>query len=170
MKFMSMDQSSGKFALAIFEDEKLIDYKYYDLIFYLGKDSPIEQRISATKELMLRAIKEYNVEMVVLEDIFLRTTKFSPYAGYNSFKTLAKLLGVLENALYELEILSMPVKASVWRATCKIKGKGGVQKDNAVKFVVDKFGLSDTIEVDTAEAICLGWHTAKKIIPKVRKK
>lgn len=168
MRFMSIDQSSNKFALAIFDDEELITHKYFHLQNLL-EDTCIENKMLAMKKIMMKNIEDYGISFVVLEDIFLATNKFAPYSGYNSFKTLAKLLGVLELVLFENKILSFIVKASSWRATCKIKGKGGVQKDNAIKFVVDNFGLSDKIEPDTAEAICIGYHTIKKLLPKVKK-
>jgi Holliday junction resolvasome RuvABC endonuclease subunit len=164
MIHMSMDQATNKFALSVFDNEKLIHSQQYELSKYIAYEE-MDKRLSTVNKIMIKAIKEYKVEFVVLEDIFLKVGG-GGYSGYNSFKTLAQLLGILTNSLYDMGMLYTLVKASEWRKTCGIKGKDKIQKVNCINFVKDKFGLD--VPEDEAEAIGISYHTAKKILPKIK--
>lgn len=165
MRFLAMDQSTDKLGIAIFEDENLIHSLFYKLSDYIPYQE-MDKRLSAVNKIMLKLIKDYKVECVVLEDIFLRTGgSHGAYSGYNSFKTLASLLGVLTTSLYDNDMLYTLVKASEWRKTCKIKGKDKIQKQNCIDFVQKEFNV--LVPEDEAEAIGIGYHTARKILPKI---
>jgi Holliday junction resolvasome RuvABC endonuclease subunit len=172
MRFMSIDQATERFAFCIFDDDNLFDedklilYKYFDLYSLFGKDSLLELRIDTVRAIMVKYIEEYNVEFVALEDIYLNTFGNAKF-GYKSFKNLAMLLGVLQNELHQRNMLYFTVKPAEWRKTCKIKGKKGVQKEEAIQFVLDNFDVPNDIEEDSAECICMGWHVATTILPKI---
>ena len=165
MKFLCIDQAITKFGISIFEDDKLIYYKQMDLSKLKFENT--EEKINTVKKIMKAYIEKNEIALVVLEDIFLQATK-GFYKNYSSFKKLAMLLGVLVDTLHENKILYQLVKPSEWRSTCKIKGKDrDVKKDNAKKFVSNMYGLD--VPEDCAEAICMGYHTHRRIVPKIKK-
>lgn len=165
MRFMSIDQSTTAIGLCIKENDELILYRFFDLT-KLPIEQSVESRIDLMKNIMLKYIYKYQVSFVTLEDVFLKTTK-GVYSNYNSFKVLCELLGVLKNKLYSENILYQLIKPSEFRSTCKIKGREREeQKLNAIKFVKEKYNLD--VEEDLAEAICMAYHTSKKIIPKIK--
>lgn len=164
IKFLAIDQSTDNIGLAFFEGSDLKEYRFFQITKLLGNVN-IESRINMVKKIMVKMIEKYDIECVILEDIFLKISPKGIMQGYNAFKGLSELLGVLIDSLFEMNIRFFVVKPSVWRSTCKIKGKNKIQKDNAIKFVKDKFGID--VKVDTAEAIAIGYHASKKIIPHI---
>ena len=128
------------------QNGKIIAYGAEDF----NKVKPFTKKISEIKSFVWNIIQENKPLIVGLEDTQLQS-------NVEVFQKLTKLLGVLENQLFENNIEFYTVEPSAWRKTCNIKGKKREeQKENAIKFVKENFGLD--VDSDCADAICLTWH------------
>lgn len=93
--------------------------------------------------------------MVALEDV---TQQFNPQV----FKLLSKLLGVIENMLYENNILYDVISPGTWRKACKVKGRKRVeQKENTRVWVKNKYDFDVT--EDECDAIGIGYCMYKNL-------
>ena len=93
-------------------------------------------------------IDKTKAEKVVIEGIQFQS-------NMATFRKLALLQGVLICLFAENNFLYSIVEPSKWKSFCKIKGrKRQEQKENAIKFVKESFGIDVTS--DEADAICMG--------------
>jgi len=152
---LSLDQAT-KVGWSLFEDDKLIDCGLEDF-------SNIEffaEKVNEIKKWYEKKIIETKAEIFALEDV-----QYQKNARVH--KELSQLLGVLENYLIEKQYFYQVIPNKEWKSTCGIKGKKRKeQKANAQKFCKNKFGIE--VEEDIADAICIGWHMSKKILPKIK--
>ena len=129
-----------------------------------------KQRMSQMKNEIYILWDKYQPIVIGLEDTTLRTSTYftgkvsvTKPLNVDVFKTLTKQLGIIENDMYEKEIEVFTVLPSEWRKTCGVKGrKREEQKENAIKFVSEKFGLD--VSENVAEAICIAYHIHKKVL------
>jgi Holliday junction resolvasome RuvABC endonuclease subunit len=90
--------------------------------------------------------------LVIVEDIQLQQ---GAIGGYNAFKVLAGLLGVVKAVLAKHKIPHKEVLNKVWQAKFMIAGKDrNTQKKNVVSKVQQLFGIKVTDDV--ADAILIG--------------
>ena len=98
---------------------------------------------------------------VALEDIQLQEQDGSKELGYQTFKKLAHLQGVLLQLLTELKVSYEVIVPSSWKHSCGVKGaRRAIQKANAARFVQETYNISPT--QDECDAICIGTHVLLK--------
>jgi len=145
-KLLAIDQATNILGYAIFEGKELIDsglLDYSKLVDYNAK-------ISAIKTWITQTIEKEKINLVAVEDVYMNLNPAT-------MKTLAKLLGVIENLCFEKNIECCVINNNVWRNTCEIKGKTRDQKKaGSKKFVLNHF--KKKVNDDIADAICIGWH------------
>lgn len=163
MYILGCDQATHC-AWCVMDDKyNIIKYGVEDFSKYTESD----ERNFHTKEMLNKLIDTYDISIVGLEDTFMQKfynpkTK-STQDNVAVFRTLSKLLGVLECSLFEKQMCYITWKASEWRKACNYKfgAKREEQKANAVRFVNEKFNLQITDD-NIAEAICIAYATTKK--------
>lgn len=141
MKLISLDLSTARTGVSIFEDEKLISR-----FSITPKDKdPNFFKIKFIVDSLLPAIKE--VDDIIIEDIFLNT--FATGAqNVTGFCLLARLSGAVINA-WVTEKSTIPVlfKATEARKLAGIKGT--CQKAEVQVFIAEKFKIATEEQLDT---------------------
>lgn len=144
-RILAIDNATKKTGFAIFENGEYISG---GVKTSAGNDSA--SKIAEMKQWLISMILLWEIDEVGLENVY--------YSNNNpqTLITLSKLLGVLENAVYEL--LHKPpviVAAVTWKSHSGVKGKNrDQQKENAQKVVKARYGLA--VSSDLADAILLG--------------
>jgi Holliday junction resolvasome RuvABC endonuclease subunit len=153
MRIIAFDQAK-KTGYAVFEDEELIKYGVLDCSQYRD----VAERNHNIKNLILSIIKRYNGEVFAIEDVQYEPMK----GGVKSFKPLARLLGALEEMMFENQFAYIVVSPGTWRKACGIGGnKREDQKANAIAWVKANFNIDVT--EDEADAICIGWYLVQRM-------
>ena len=149
---LALDQASRTSGYAIFRDGQLYSHGTFTVT-----DSDIGNRLYKIRQKVLELIEDFNIDEVVLEDIYMDGQKIN---NVNTFKVLAEVFGVIYELLVELKIPRTAVLAGTWKSTCGIKGKTRPeQKKNAQEFVLNTYNLKAT--QDACDAICIGTHLIK---------
>lgn len=151
---LALDQSTSATGWALFLNHDLIDYGVIKAEGY--EDNKIEKMRNwlehKIQEISLFEDSELNI---AIEDIQVQN------GNVLTFKTLARLQGVLINTIIKHNIPYKIFFSSEWKKTCGIKGKNRPeQKRNAQLFIKNKFNI-DVIQ-DTCDAICIGIHCLSK--------
>lgn len=153
MRLLALDQASNISGWAIFEDNKLIEYGKIDASNY----DDVGTRLHLIRTSVQKIIIDYNIDKVVLEDIYLDNIHIN---NVKTFKVLSEVFGVIYELCVELNKPVVAVLAGTWKSTLGIKGKTRPeQKKNAQQYILDKYNLK--IIQDIVDAICIGEHYIK---------
>lgn len=153
---LSLDQSLNLTGFAIFNniDGELYKYGVFDLKDIKG-DNVTDEKILNIKMFIDKIINNYNIKLVVIEDI-------QSQSNINTFKLLSWLQGVLKNYLYENGVPYLIISPATWRKELGIKGrKRDEQKISAINYVKSKYRID--VSSDVADAICIGLATIEKM-------
>lgn len=145
-RILGIDGATKITGYAIVENKKLLTSGIKEE----KNECPIH-RIAKMKQWLRSMIEVYEIDYVVIEDVYVSVNKQTAIL-------LAKLLGVLENTAYEqLGNKPLVVSASSWKSYCGVKGKNRfAQKEAAQNFVKKNFGL--VASQDRVDAICIAWY------------
>lgn len=149
-RVLAIDNATYKTGYAIFENG---EYLHGGVKNTKKSDSAV--RIADMKQWMVSMILLWDIDVVGLENV--------QYQGNpQTLILLAKLLGVLENAAYEVTNKTPYVVPSVtWKSFSGVKGKNrDKQKENAQKVVKARFEIS--VSSDLADAILLGRYVCNE--------
>lgn len=145
---LALDQASRTSGFAIFQEDKLIasgTFTYDDDDFSL--------RLVKIRNKVISLIEQYDINKILLEDIQLQ----GQTNNVTTYKTLAEVLGVLEELSRERKIPHELVHSQTWKSTLGIKGRDrATQKRNAQAFVIATYGKK--VSQDESDAICIGTH------------
>ncbi len=148
-RLLALDQSSQLSGYAVFdENRQLVSYGKIKLE---GETIPRIMTLAKKVEIL---IDEFNIEEVVIEDIY--------YSGNaETYKILAFAMAVLLFLFEERKLPYATLNATIWKSMCGVKGKNRTaQKQNAQKFIEREYGLK--VIQDIADAICIGAGYIKK--------
>ena len=155
-RVLAIDQATSISGYSVFDNGDLVEYGTFES---KGKDSV--HRIADVKEWLRGMVKEWDPELVALEDIQLQSPGGSAAIGVQTFKILAHLQGVLMNCLNEMKIPFILCSPSSWRAHSSVKGKTKSDKKRSmIQIVEKKFGAKVTN--DEADAIGIGLFATEK--------
>ena len=130
----------------MFDDGKLV---YFDCIQFSGE---LDKRYADIMVFMDNVIKSWEPDLVIIEDIQLQQ---GTTGGYNAFKVLGGLLGIMKAVIAKNKVPHKEVLNKVWQAKFIIGGKDRVtQKRNVVKKVKELFDID--VSDDIADAILIG--------------
>lgn len=160
-RLISLDAATRISGWAVFDNDKLVKYGAVEFTH-----SSEDARISALKSWILSLCKNWKPDLVVIEDIQLQEQRGKFDTGVTTYKVLAKLQGVLQNALFELKIPYEMVYVNTWRAAHEIRGKSKSEKKQSAILKAKKWYDITAVE-DAAEAICLGRYGTKAFKSKV---
>ena len=107
-KILSLDQALNLTGFAIYDNKELILHGTFNLKDIKG-DNSVEEKVSNVKKFLEKIIADYEIDLVVLEDV-------QSQVNVNTFKQLAWLQGTLINFLYEHKYCHLIVKPSEWRS------------------------------------------------------
>lgn len=153
-KILALDQSTRITGYAIFNPVG-------DLLTW-GKLSLTEddlgQRLYKFRNWLKQIIEKEEIDYVIFEDIQLQNNVIN---NVKTFKSLAEVIGIINELLFEMDIDCAAVLASTWKSTLKIRGKDrAAQKKSAQEYVINTYNLKVT--QDEADAICIGSHYFQK--------
>jgi Holliday junction resolvasome RuvABC endonuclease subunit len=112
----------------------------------------LDKRYADIMKFMENVMVQWSPDLVIVEDIQLQQ---GAIGGYNAFKVLAGLLGVVKAVLAKHKVPHKEVLNKVWQAKFMIAGKDrNTQKKNVVAKVQQLFGIKVTDDV--ADAILIG--------------
>ena len=145
---LALDQASRTSGFAVFQEDQLVasgTFTYDDDDFSL--------RLVKIRNKVISLIEQYNINKILLEDIQLQ----GQTNNVSTYKTLAEVLGVLEELACELKIPHEIVHSQTWKSTLDIKGRDrATQKRNAQAFVSATYNKK--VSQDESDAICIGTH------------
>lgn len=152
-RIIGCDQATQHFGISVFDDGKLV---YYDCFEFTGD---VEKRYADIMKFMENVIEQWKPDFVAFEDIQLQQ---GAIGGYNAFKILGGLLGIMKAVLTRKKVPHKEVLNKVWQAKFMIGGKDRAsQKRNVVKKVKELFGI-DVVD-DIADAILIGkWAVGER--------
>lgn len=154
MKILALDQSSRITGWAIYENDQL---KKYGKIT-INPDYELGERLHLIRQKVLKLIKEYQIDKVILEDIYMDGQRIN---NVQTFKTLAEVFGVLFELCVDLEIPVEAVLSGTWKSTLSIRGKTRPEQKHAAQdWVLKNYGIKAT--QDEVDAICIGAHIIKQ--------
>lgn len=144
IKVLALDQATQICGYCLMDTEN-------DAIIKAGKlrvvGEHIQEKISNLKQQIIFLIDEYQPDYFILEDIQYQSNP-------KVYKTLAELLGVLENFYYENQKPYKVIPSSTWRTRhLGIKGSRNEVKKATIEYVQNKYKI--TVDSDTADAIGL---------------
>ena len=142
-RILGLDQSTTICGYCVIENGKILTYGTHE-----EKNDDIIHRIMKHKQWMQSIIDIWEIDQVVLEEIYMsRNAKTALMLG--------QVLGALQIAAYEqLGNKPLIVSPGTWRSHCNIKGrKRREQKENTQNFIKEKFNI--TASFDCADAICI---------------
>jgi len=154
-RVLALDDATGTTGYSILDGNNLIHYGKISMT----ETDPI-QRITSVRQWLVSMLENWKPDIVAIEDIQLQQGKFE---NVKTFKVLAQLQGTLLVTLCENKVDYLVVPPATWRATCGIKSRTRAdQKREAQKKVEEWYDIKAT--QDEADAICIGYHTAKKYL------
>lgn len=163
-KLLALDQASKVSGYAVFDqDGSLISY---------GKISvdgePID-RIIELRNKVEQIIDHFEIDEVVIEDVYYSETSDNPIANVETFKILCFTMAGLLFMLTEKDIPHTIMNATTWKSLMHVTGKDRVnQKRSAQKVVENEFGIK--VIQDISDAVCIGGAHLKKKHGKESKK
>ena len=142
MKVLGLDLSTVSTGYCVIDNNKILTY---GVIRPPSNKDFIDRIIFIEKEIK-ELIKAKSIEYVCIEEL-------SSMRSASTTKKLAALQGHIEIQLRKKDILVVTVRPSEWRKN-KIKGRKREElKNNAIKYVKDKYDL--IVNDDEADAICI---------------
>lgn len=150
MKLLALDASTKSTGLALFEDNKLLDYKCIT-----ASSTDMIKRITKIINELVEYLNQNSVDKVVLEEVRPETG-----TNLNTYRALMWMQAAIAFMLHENfpRVKLEYVYPSEWRAACGIKTGRGVlraeQKEYDIQFVRDKYSIN--VNDDIADAIGLG--------------
>lgn len=166
-RVLALDQATYVSGWSIFDDQNLVSYGTWEVE---GKDAV--KRIAKVKGWLASMIQKWQPDTIVIEDIQLQTYKKNQSEDINAavvtYKTLAQLQGVLQNYLYEINVIFKTAPPGTWRNFSGVKGNHRTdQKKSAQIRIKELYGFD--VKTDEADAILIGrWaahnNSSNKII------
>lgn len=151
---MSLDLSTRSTGLAIFDNNKLIDYK----LITASSNILINRIQKITGEIKGILSENPDIEKIILEEV-----QPSNLTGNNltTHKALMWAQAAIAFMVYDNfpQIKLEFIYASSWRKECGIKTGAGIKRETLkkkdIEFVQNKFNI--TVNDDIADAICIGY-------------
>ena len=149
MKLLALDASTKSTGLALFEDNKLLDYKCIT-----ASSTDMIKRITKIINELVEYLNQNPVDKVVLEEV--RPETGTNLNTYRALMWMQAAIAMLHENFPRVKLEY--VYPSEWRAACGIKTGRGVlraeQKEYDIQFVRDKYSIN--VNDDIADAIGLG--------------
>lgn len=154
-RVIAFDQATENFGLSIFDDGKLV---YYRLFNFSGV---LAVRLAKIRRMIDEVvIKQWKPDYIVFEDIQYQN-------GYITFKTLAMLLGVVNEVCQAGGVEHECVSPNIWRKYAGTCGKTR-QEEKLLSIAIVKEKYNVSVSDDVAEAILIGRYGAAMHRPETK--
>lgn len=150
-RIIALDNATHITGWAVFDNSELVGYGKYTT-----KAGEQSDRIAEMGDWLLGLLENWEPNTIILEDI-------QQQSNVSTFKTLAKLQGVLEYIIRKSDVEYYIVSPATWKSNAGVKGKSRVdQKKSAQLMVVQLYGIQAT--QDECDAILLGKYGVDKFL------
>lgn len=130
MRYLGIDTSVVAMPFSVFDNKKLIDFGVFST-----KGKHFEEKLNFQYEKIQELIEEYNIDTVILEDVFVGKNMYGA-------KSTMQMLGSLRMGAYRSGKTCFLVLATKWRkGIIKTRQKISV-KEQAVNYVNENYGLN----------------------------
>ena len=150
---LALDQSTNVTGWALFQDEELVDYGFFDLgkMPKPGDENQTEKRFSFINKISI-LIAENDVKLVITEGVYYQRNP-------ESYKNLSKFQGRVQDYCRDNNITCFSwANAGQWRKVLGIKGTKKTEYKQATKdLMIEVFGISEELKEDEYDAIAIGW-------------
>lgn len=147
MKLLAWDQSSKKSGFCLIEDGKYVKSGVIDK----SNIADIDIRIGEMGVAICQQIKEFNPDIVVIEDV-------QSQGSISTVVSLARLQGFILGWCYVKHIRTEIVRPSEWRKVLKFRQGAGVKRQELKQQSLDYVKLKYKMDLpeDEAEAVGIG--------------
>lgn len=153
---LALDQATHLTGYSLFDNDNLI----YAGVFQASKDDEIERDIEI-KNWLIQMINNWNPDMIGLEDIQLQQIN-GKTIGVTTYRTLARLQGVLLAACTEQGVDWVCCPPATWRSHCGVKGRTRNDKKRSMQNLIKEW-FDITVSDDVADAIGIGKWVSEKV-------
>lgn len=159
-RVLGIDQSTSTTGWAVFDDKELVKSGFFE-----AKEKDTFTRMSRIRGIIRGLIELWKPDYVLFEDIQLQDfggkglRGEGNVVGIKTFKTLARLQGILGELCLELDIPFDFCAPSTWRSTLRVKGRSRADKKRSTQLQISKIYNVEVGE-DEADAIGIGYHAA----------
>lgn len=157
---LGVDQATHISGFAIFDGEELINAGCFT-----AKEEDEIARDIQVKNWLIQLIQNWNVDVVGLEDIQLQQVNRG--IGVTTYRTLARLQGILMAVCHELGVSYVVCPPSTWRAHCKVTGRSRADKKKSMQLKIKEW-FDITVSDDVADAIGIGKYVSETHRKKVK--
>lgn len=157
---LGLDQATHITGYSIFDGKELI----YAGTFEATKDNEIERDLEI-RDWLHQIIQNWKPDIVGLEDIQLQQFN-NKTIGVTTYRTLARLQGILMALCVEEKIDYIVCAPATWRSHCGVKGRTRTDKKNSMQKKVKEW-FDITVSDDVADAIGIGKYTCDKYKKKI---
>lgn len=158
IRVLAFDQSTTISGWAVLDNGVLIKSGTYT-----SSAATAVERIDSTRQWVISMAAMWSADVIALEDIFFheKSNSFKDGEGVNllTYKTLAELLGVLKNTLFNLKYKYEIIHPATWREFCHVTGKYRADKKRSAQLKIKEW-FDITVSTDEADAICIGKYVA----------
>lgn len=144
MRVLGIDQSTRKNGWCVMEHDtmEIVDYGIINLEKEADDSADYLDRILVMRGMLDELIDKYEPTLVIVEDIFMNSWGGKATKGnVETFKKLAKLLGVLEVHMIDNKILFTTIKTGVWRKGLGFGRKRAEQKKRSIELANELYEL-----------------------------
>lgn len=153
-RILALDAATKITGYAIYDNQDLVTFGTF------SAEGDQLSRINQIKHWLKNMIKEWQPDLVGLEDIQLQTYGRANDMAVGIFHLLSNLQGVLLDTAYENKIPVKLVFSSAWRKACGLSGANRAEdKAAAQKAALRWYHLVCT--QDESDAICIGKYFAR---------
>ena len=157
---LGLDQATHATGYSIFDNKKLV----YAGVFTADADDEIERDLQV-KNWLVQLIHNADIDVVGIEDIQLQQLN-NKTVGVTTYRTLARLQGILMAACAEKGTSYIVCAPATWRAHCEVKGRTRSDKKRSMQMKVKEW-FDITVSDDVADAIGIGKYISDKFKKKV---
>lgn len=145
MRVLTLDQATHKTGFCVLDKDNEDFVAFGTVKANKRKDTSL--RIHDIERWVKKAIKQYEPDMVVIEDIQFQSNN-------KVYKTLAQLQGVLINACIDENVPYKIVPSVTWKRRVGFK-QSTRQEDKKMSIDTASQAVGEQVHEDTADAICM---------------
>ena len=157
---IGLDQATHLTGYSIFDGNDLI----YADVFEATAEDEIQRDIEI-RNWLIQLIQNWNPDVIGLEDIQLQQFN-SKMIGVTTYRTLARLQGILMAACEEQKVEYVVCAPATWRANSGVKGRTRTDKKRSMQTLVKEW-FDITVSDDVADAIGIGKYISENHKKKV---
>ena len=146
---IGLDQATHITGYSIFDGKELIDAGTFEA----NAEDEIKRDIEI-RDWLIQLILKWQPDIIGLEDIQLQQFG-DKTVGVTTYRTLARLQGILLSACIDQNIDYVVCASATWRAHCKVTGRTRTDKKKSMQSKVKEW-FDITVTDDVADAIGIG--------------